>query len=510
MANVVIPNFSPVSVSTSQDAFTIIWKLSRAMKAAGWVYKASADGTTKDTSGTATNDKWGGNANPLLDTYPSFPGGNTTAQAWWCAQGPSTLKIPISAKQVPGSYTGFMRGENITQATTNAQGEIIGYLFDGYAQTGFLVVMPRVDGSGGDPHGWDHTHVITGSSSGATVTPSATVIEFVREIVFWKDGTLTNLTHYVQCVDQSAESASRFSVLAGSAGCTGSVAPAGGGTGNGFPSAGTYTAGGTGGSQNANAIGIATNLATAQNFLAKAQIIAANATYSSGVSADGTFMYAVGTNSSGANTSNQPTQHYYLVQGFMRVDNQEDGDVDPYVSWVNAGDNLYVPGVSAKFTDGSAINLTQSINGNWNINSGGGRNLGRAWRRRGFSSNDAFTNVGPVSVMTFGGGGSNLNIPMGNPLHDRDREANVFTETYIGDDIWMVSYNTNAKIRKGVLRWMRIIGGNPNDAYGFNNLRSWIALSGTNPILGTFTGGASGQCGLLIGPWDGTSITTTQ
>jgi hypothetical protein len=154
MANVIIPNFSPISISTVNDAFSIIWKLSRAMKAAGWVYKSSSDGTTKDTSGTATNDKWGGNANPLLDAYPSFPGGNTAAQAWWNAQGPSTLKIPIGAKQTPGSYTGFIRGENISQATTGAQGEIIGYIFDGYAQTGFLVVMPRVDGSGGDPHGW--------------------------------------------------------------------------------------------------------------------------------------------------------------------------------------------------------------------------------------------------------------------------------------------------------------------------------------------------------------------
>lgn len=501
MANIVIPNFSPISISSVNDTYSIIWKLSRAMKAAGWVYKSSSDGTTKDTSGTATNDKWGGNANPLLDTYPSFPGGNTTAQAWWNAQGPSTLKIPIGAAQVAGTYTGFMKGENISQATTGAQGEIIGYLFDGYAQTGFLVVMPRVDGSGADPHGWDHTHVITGSLSGATVTPSATVIEFVREIVFWKDNTLTGLTQYVQCVDQSAESASRFSVLAGSAGCTGSVAPAGGGTGNTFPAVGSYTAGGTGGSQSSNAIGLATNIA--QFFdVSKVQIIAVNATYSNGISADGTYMYVIGAGSNGS-ASASPQWDYYAFQGFQRVDNQEDGDVDPYVSLVISGDLLYAgPGAAGKLVDGTASTLTQAINGLWNLN---GRQFFRMWRRRGFPSNDAFVNGGPATLQNFSSGGGSQNTPISTPLHDRDRAAHAFTDTYIGEDMWAINSNTNQKIRKGVLRWVRIIAGNVNDAYGFNNLRSWIAIASNTAAQG----GNGGPCGYLIGPWDGTSITET-
>lgn len=502
MANVVIPNFSPISISTVNDAFSIIWKLSRAMKAAGWVYKSSSDGTTKDTTGTATNDKWGGNANPLLDTYPSFPGGNTSAQAWWNAQGPSTLKIPIGAAQVSGTYTGFIRGENISQATTGAQGEIIGYLFDGYAQTGFLVALPRVDGSGADPHGWDHTNVITGSASGATVTPNATIIEFVREIVFWKDATLTNLTHYVQCVDGYSESTSRFSVLAGSAGCTGSVAPAGGGTGNTFPAVGSYTAGGTGGSQSANAIGLASGLTQFWD-IAKVQIIAVNATYSNGVSADGTFIFAAG---AGSNSSAAafPEWNYYLFQGFVRVDNQEDGDVDPYVSLVISGDLLYAgPAASGKLADGSTNILAQAINGNWNL---GGRQFFRMWRRRGFSSNDAFVNGGPATLQLLASGSSSFNTPISTPLHDRDRAAYAFTETYIGEDMWAINSNTNQKIRKGVLRWVRIIGGNVNDAYGFNNLRSWIAISSNYAPQG----GNGGPCGYLIGPWDGTSITATQ
>ena len=372
------------------------------MKKAGWTYKSSGNGSSKDTSGTAANDLWGGNSDPALDTYSSVgtvstgsqslptatlnatnpqtagfstsgtilvatstngwqtvtytgttassftgcSGGTGTVPAnsaigsgainmdtvsgWWNAQGPSTLKIPISTSAVPGIDGYFMRGENITQSVTGAQGEIIGYLFDGYAVQGFLVVLPRVDGSGADPHGWDHANIITGSTSGATVTPSATVIEFVREISFWKGITTNNATTYMQCVDQSAESAQRLSVLAGSTGCTASVGPGGGGTGNSFPTAGTYTAGGTGGSLAGQEVFV--NNTVPSGSLGKSQIIAVNANYSSGVSADGSFMVAA------SYSAPVFALNYETLWGYVRTDNQEDGDVDPYVFWTPSGD----------------------------------------------------------------------------------------------------------------------------------------------------------------------------
>src|SRR5574339_200464 len=57
MANVTVPNFT---LAATNDTRSGIWKLSRAMKAAGWVTLASSDGTTKDTTGTYDNDKWNG------------------------------------------------------------------------------------------------------------------------------------------------------------------------------------------------------------------------------------------------------------------------------------------------------------------------------------------------------------------------------------------------------------------------------------------------------------------
>jgi hypothetical protein len=500
MANVTIPNFLPESISTNVDVWTIPWKLSRALKAAGWTYKSSSNGTSKDTSGTASNDYWGGNANPLNDTYPSFPGGNTAAQAWWNAQGPSTLKIPITVGQTQGTFGGFIRGEVISQAVTGAKGEIIGYIYDYNAVQGFLVVMPRVDGSGADPHGWDHTHVITGTASGATVTPSATIIEFVREIVLWKDTTLTNQTVYVQCVDQSAENSSRFSVLATSAGCTGSVAPGGGGTSNAFPTLGSYTAGGTGGSQSASPIGLFTVINS--TTLAHCQIIAANASYNSTTSADGTFIFTI--SSSNFTFPNQPV----TIQGYFRTDFQEDGDVDPYVYLVQSGDaNSYTVTASAKLSTNLTGGNANSFTSNWNAPSSGS-NFFRMWRRRGFSSNDAFTNGIIATHMTYGGTTINSSqvqqMASIGGVWDRDRQQTAITDTYVGDYVWAVSSNTSNKIRKGALRWLRIMSGSAGDTYGFNGSRTWISIGSLQDSTGNYQGA------IIIGPWDGVTSPTSQ
>lgn len=441
MSNVIFPNVQPVTV---QNPFSLLWKLSRAMKKAGWIYKSSGNGSSKDTSGTAANDLWGGNTDPALDPYAAigtvstgaqtlptvtltatnpqtagFPTSGTlqvatstngwqtvtytgttaasftgcsggagtvptgsaignvtinmdTVAGWWNAQGPSTLKIPINTAATQGADGYFWRGENISQATTGAQGEIIGYIFDGYAGQGFLVVMPRVDGSGADPHGWNHTSLITGAFSGCTVTPSATVIEFVREVVFWK-GTTTDLaTTYMQCIDNSAENAQRFSVLAGSTGCTASVAPGGGGTANAFPTAGTYAAGGTGGSQNGNAVFVNDVLGTGTLNIGRAQIIAVNSTFSTGVSADGSFLIVVSNNSAVVNS-----QSNYTLWGYQRTDFQEDGDVDPYVFWTPSNDSngLTGPGEATVAVASNGASLPQAtinISGSGGFNGSGG------------------------------------------------------------------------------------------------------------------------------------------
>jgi hypothetical protein len=636
MSNVIFPNFTAVN---STNAFNILWKLSRAMKKAGWIYKSSGNGSSKDTSGTASNDLWGGNTDPATDIYAgigtvstggpqnlpaasinatnpqtagfptsgtilvatsangwqtitytgttstsftgcsggtgSIPAGSAignaainmdTVAGWWNAQGPSTLKIPITTSAVPGINGYFMRGEIISQATTGAQGEIIGYIFDGYAVQGFLVVMPRVDGSGADPHGWDHTHLITGSISGANVTPSATVIEFVREIVFWKGITTNNATTYMQCVDQSSESAQRLSVLAGSAGCTGAVAPGGGGSGNAFPTAGTYTAGGTGGSLAGQEVFV--NNVVLSN-IGKSQIIAANATYSSNTSADGSFIVAVSRDISVV------PGNYKTLWGYQRTDNQEDGDVDPYVFWtpsndgdlasvtIAAGSNgatlpqatinvsstgsftnpgtmfvnssngpQYVTftgtsggnqftgcsGGSGTLTTGNFVNpgpipsaklsTTNIIETNTNTLTtqwnapGAGSYFFRMWRRRGFSTSD--TGVNGMPALTAAGASQ---IAISNFHHaasywDREKEAAAFSNVYMGDFIWAVSIGGGMKIRKGSLRWIRCTVSDANSTYGFNT-KSWISISGVQNPTGL------PQASLLIGPWDGYTTPTT-
>src|SRR5579885_1559184 len=57
MSNVTVPNFA---LAAANDTMSALWKLSRAMKAAGWVTLASSNGTTKSTTPTYSNDQWNG------------------------------------------------------------------------------------------------------------------------------------------------------------------------------------------------------------------------------------------------------------------------------------------------------------------------------------------------------------------------------------------------------------------------------------------------------------------
>ena len=238
-----------------------------------------------------------------------------------------TIFVSTNAGIQTVTYTG-----KTTNSFTGCSGGV-GVLSPGGAVTqpqGYLVVSPRVDGSGADPHGWDDANIITGSISGATVTPSTTVIEYFCEIVIWKDLNLTNGHIYYQRVDGYSESSSRYSFLATTATANGAQAPGSGGAAeNSFPSKGSFTFIGTGGGPLASS-NLWTNFSPAGNTQTRAQIIAVNATYSSGVSADGSVTIAIGLPTVGAGA-----WHGFH---FGRVDNQESGDVDPYVWYVPSND----------------------------------------------------------------------------------------------------------------------------------------------------------------------------
>src|ERR1019366_8449328 len=69
-------------LSVSNGKLSAIWKLTRVMKAAGWRYKASSDGTTKETTGNPNNDKWGGGGTVQGPTTVAFTIGTPNSTAF--------------------------------------------------------------------------------------------------------------------------------------------------------------------------------------------------------------------------------------------------------------------------------------------------------------------------------------------------------------------------------------------------------------------------------------------
>lgn len=455
MSDVIYPNFD---LASSNNSFSAIWKLTRAMKKAGWTYKASGDGTSKDTTGTATSDLWGGAVDPSSDSNPI---GNTT-NAWWCASGPITIKLPIIA-----APTGqFIRGEKVTQATSSAEGELVGFDFDG-TSSGHFVLLPRVGT-------FDNTHVVTGSVSGATFTPNGTLLTFIPEIVFFKSTDTLNGSIYLQRVANEIENSSRFSVLATSGGCTATVAPGGSGSGNTFPTIGSFVGLGAqnGSPSHSNWFNTTTNLG-------KAQIGAVNCTTSTGVSADGTFWVMVG---------NVSTASSCEFIGYFRCDNSEDADIDPFAWFHVSGIALNNPNARTDSTSGSSFNgATNSM-----LYAAGTTSAAtwRGWRRRGFASADNFISY-QTAILCFGtsGNSSVLSDNNANP----ESIACAYSTKRLREQFVLVSQDNTLKGRKGSPRWLSIVqGGTTFDTYDAKQKVAITAFTGSSPSI-------------LVGPYDGTT-----
>lgn len=569
MSNQQAQNFA---LATSNDISSAIWKTTRLMKAAGYRYKASSDGTTKETTGSPAADKWGagvqvgsqtGSAaltigaptstsfggrstvsgmtggafssssvgnfltitgasnggnngtflivgfvsvtsviveNPsavsettgggatwkevsaLLDTFPALGAG-----AWWCAQGPSTIRVPIGTTSPTGT---FIRGENVTQATSGAQGEILGVLVD-TTNGGYLVISPRVSGTGSGPRGWSASAAITGATSGATIAATGTVIEFVREIVFWRSSTTSGHIYY-QCIDSVAEATTtattgRFSVLAALAGATATICPGGASGGspttNGFPTVGTFVAGvGTGGT---GAVGTGSsnwnNNTNAVN-LGLCQLLVANAIEGTGTSADGSISFITGLPTTASTT--------FAGWGFLRLDDTEDGDVDPYAWCVP---NFPTGGFGRSRTGGGTVGTNGDVFQNgviFNVTS----TAFLCHRRRGFPTNDSFTEAFASLIGRYQAGAA-LALVQESP----DRVACSFVSTTVREPMWVTAYgsalNVVSKMRKGTTRWWCVVqGGNGTDTY---DGRKWIQLSSTSPAI-------------VIGPADGVTLPQNQ
>jgi hypothetical protein len=234
--------------------------------------------------------------------------------AWIVLSGPQTQKIPISA-----APTGTpLRGETITQ-TGGVEGEYMGHVWDSISNSGWMAILPRTANAGSSPAAptFTNSSTITGATSGATFSPTGTIITFNREIMIYKDTSLISGAIYYGCFDTVGESSQMFSVLATQTGCVANVGPGQGGTNNGFPPRGIVCRGTAGATS-----GLGTLVGNVSFFTSNAQMACVNCTPSTGQSADGSFYLVL--------TGNNPANTVYGL-GFFRVDDTEPGDCDPYV-----------------------------------------------------------------------------------------------------------------------------------------------------------------------------------
>jgi hypothetical protein len=446
-----------------------IWQLTRQMVAAGWTHVASSLAAT--LSITIADDKW----NTTKATWSS-----TVVQGnWWCGQGPVTWRIPYTTATVGV----FIRGETVTQAVSGATGELIGQVWDGVS-LGYAVVMPMTGT-------FNNTDIITGNSSGATLTPSGTIATFTRQIVFWLGlvtGTNQNscTAHiYYQCTDSVGEASAQFSAAARLAAVTATVAPGGASSGaNVYPpdGTGTYTVHGTGGSGSATTGADMLGYNTACGL---AQIMVANATPGAGLSADGSFIFAVGSPNVNAGA--------YCGFAFQRLDNTEPGDVENY-GWVSGSytgtmsRTVAYCNANPQIGCDDAFGSTGSPGGIWNCNQPN-------WRRRGmaaYGGEGQWVLVKPCKL--YFSASSNSGIVMNQGVGDNERMATSLVQTQVREPLWLICTDATFKIRKGTTRWIFQVQGN-NGCDTYDN-KFWVQLSNSN------------QPALVVGPWDG--VTTPQ
>lgn len=398
--------------------------------------------------------------------------------SWTLYEGPRTYKIPITADPVagPGGFK-FIRGENIVQTTTGAEGEILGYVYD--SGTGYLVVAPRIRGTGSGVYGFQTGNVLTGSISGSTVSQNGTALEYVHEFVVWKAANTTTGSMYHGVFDSVADASDRFSASAKLTTASATVAP---GTSGDFPAYGWVQWG-----SNATGTHVTWQSRTSQlGTQGNSQFIAADLIEEPNYSADGSWFWLTSTITTTTNPSNF-TVGSYDGFGFMRLDDTEEGDLDPYLS-LSKGSTQTLYG-NQRTGAGSGTNDSQ-FNGDMFNTIGMGTGPGtdytywRGWRRRGLS-NELFQTFEICQLFTRQSGGAMLT---GNPT-DSMKSATSLVPTRVREPVWVASIQLNRKMVKGTCRWLHFAGGGgPNDMYDNGK---WLQLSGTIQPM-------------VCGPWNNT------
>lgn len=420
MANAYSINFS---YQSNINCFSAIWQLTRVMKSAGWSVVGTSDGLTKRTLTTGTvannaNDFWGGNADPLADTYPTA---FNTQAAWIVMRGPSTLKFSFIT--TPGN---LIIGESVTQAGSGATGEFLGLGWNEETNLGYAIILPRTGA-------FNNSGVITGAASGASLTPN-NLFTYVREVMFAKSSaTAYSGTIYYICADSANESSSLFSTVADSAGCTASVPPGAGGTGNGFPSIAMCIKGSAGTVSHTDFSSLYSNLNTF------GQTACVNATPSSGISADGSFYV----------TFTSPTVNPTII-AFTRVDNGDPIDIDPYV-WI--APSLSTPTTWTNSTTNSAALLASGYLYSYYDSSPSGSSIFGYVGRGGFDSTKD-----KAVVFSFGPDIGAIPYCYYTAVTIRIANFPSATPPYHKLHPHIFSFRTNEIFYKGQLRWIFILG----------------------------------------------------
>jgi len=423
--------------------------------------------------------------NGLGETYPAVL---TAAIAWVCLIGPHSLKIPITA--APSGR--FLRSERIVQAASGFEGELRDVVWNASSGTGYLTVFGQVRGTGVGAYGLTTGEVFTGQSTGYTVTQNGTAKEFRLESVIWKAANATTGSRFTGVFEVGTDT--RFSDLVAASGCTATVAPGGGGSGNSFP---TYAWDAWGSSDNsapANWGGFTVNRST-QNAFA----VCADAIEERGYSADGSWLCA----------TLARIGCWWSIQGDQITEGGDYGDLAPWISVTpNENETETWPGVDISRTLAPAQSGAIGYQSSTFENPTSSTVVGtfacmRGWYRRGSGgSHDRFvrivrgsTNIAQTqqAVTETNSAGAGDGIPASVSHTDLTR---MLLPLYVGAWRPGLAYTglPAATYHKGNLRWLKIVGGGI-----------------TNEMLdgGTFVQLATAHSSLCAGPFNGTGPTTS-
>jgi hypothetical protein len=412
---------------------------------------------------------------------------------WWCAQGPSILRVPFTS----GSSGTFKRGENLVQTTTGAEGELVGYTY--YNGTGWLVVVPRLRGSitPNTAHGWETGNLITGGVSGATVTQVGVATEFFSEVVIAKPAGLQNT---VQIFAQIATTG-LFSSLASSAGCTATVLPGGGGTGNTFPSVGAWVTWGTG-TLPSQGVDISAH-SFLGDALANAHVICVDAIPEQGYSADGSWTL-VHFKHEFVNVSFDASRpiNSIAMYGFHRLNDTEDGDVSLYSS-VSPGGSKSLTVDSATSAGGAVSSFSTALN-QGSYYAAATTDLTTYVKYAGFtytSSSNSFAARNFTITSLFA---TQTTVQLQNTRqHYYSRvQSSANPNMRAREKVWLTG--GSARVYKGSFKWLYWVnGGRLGDV--FEGDPGWAQLSYGGGVGGGLNSTAmAGGGALVVGPHDGT------